>query len=78
MQIEICHRNVPWIALITALASPRPTGLDLRRSPGDPPPSISADLQETNLLGEVSTHELLPGGADVPVTEENRHEYARL
>ena len=30
------------------------------------------------LLGEMKPHELKPGGADILVTEENKHEYLRL
>ena len=31
-----------------------------------------------SVFGELQTHELVPDGANVPVTNENRHEYARL
>jgi len=31
-----------------------------------------------SVFGLMQTHELVPGGADTPVTNENRHEYVRL
>uniref|UniRef100_A0A3Q3XN86 E3 ubiquitin-protein ligase n=1 Tax=Mola mola TaxID=94237 RepID=A0A3Q3XN86_MOLML len=33
---------------------------------------------DKEILGEVSTHELKPGGGDIQVTEENKEEYIRL
>ena len=30
---------------------------------------------DTETLGEVKTHELIPGGENIQVTEENKHEY---
>ena len=32
---------------------------------------------DQEILGKISTHELKPGGADIPVTEENKEEYMR-
>ena len=29
------------------------------------------------MLGEIKTHELVPGGSDKPVTEENKLEYIK-
>ncbi|XP_040009877.1 itchy E3 ubiquitin protein ligase b [Xiphias gladius] len=33
---------------------------------------------DKEILGEISTHELKPGGGDIQVTEENKEEYIRL
>lgn len=33
---------------------------------------------ENNSFGVVKVHELKPGGAGIPVTEENKREYVRL
>uniref|UniRef100_A0A8C6UUH7 E3 ubiquitin-protein ligase n=1 Tax=Neogobius melanostomus TaxID=47308 RepID=A0A8C6UUH7_9GOBI len=33
---------------------------------------------DKEILGEISTHELKPGGGDIQVTEENKEEYVRL
>uniref|UniRef100_A0A8C5N8V0 E3 ubiquitin-protein ligase n=1 Tax=Gouania willdenowi TaxID=441366 RepID=A0A8C5N8V0_GOUWI len=33
---------------------------------------------DNEILGEVTTHELKPGGGDIQVTEENKEEYVRL
>uniref|UniRef100_A0A3Q2GLH4 HECT-type E3 ubiquitin transferase n=1 Tax=Cyprinodon variegatus TaxID=28743 RepID=A0A3Q2GLH4_CYPVA len=33
---------------------------------------------DKEILGEISTHELKPGGGDIPVTEENKEEYIKL
>ncbi|XP_015252089.1 PREDICTED: E3 ubiquitin-protein ligase Itchy-like [Cyprinodon variegatus] len=33
---------------------------------------------DKEFLGEISTHELKPGGGDIPVTEENKEEYIKL
>ena len=35
-------------------------------------------VEERSVVGDVSTHELVPGGAGVPVTEANRAQYAEL
>lgn len=32
---------------------------------------------DKEILGEISTHELKPGGGDIQVTEENKEEYIR-
>ena len=32
---------------------------------------------DQEILGKISTHELKPGGAEIPVTEENKEEYIR-
>lgn len=32
---------------------------------------------DQEILGKISTHELKPGGAEIPVTEENKEEYLR-
>ena len=33
--------------------------------------------QDYDVLGEIKTHELVPGGSDKPVTEENKLEYIK-
>lgn len=35
-------------------------------------------VDDFELLGELKTHELKPGGGDIPVTEANKHEYIDL
>lgn len=32
---------------------------------------------DKEILGEITTHELKPGGGDIQVTEENKEEYIR-
>ncbi len=32
---------------------------------------------DKDILGEITTHELKPGGGDIQVTEENKEEYIR-
>lgn len=32
---------------------------------------------DKEILGEITTHELKPGGGDIQVTEENKEEYVR-
>ena len=32
---------------------------------------------DQEILGKISTHELKPGGSEIPVTEENKEEYIR-
>ncbi len=34
-------------------------------------------VSDYELLGEIQTHELKPGGNDIKVTEENKEEYIR-
>lgn len=32
---------------------------------------------DKDILGEITTHELKPGGGDIQVTEENKEEYIK-
>ena len=32
---------------------------------------------DQEILGEISTHDLKPGGSEIQVTEENKEEYIR-
>ena len=34
-------------------------------------------VSDFDLLGEIQTHELKPGGTNIKVTEENKEEYIR-
>jgi len=44
----------------------------------DPEPLDLTFTVEEEAFGQLTTHELKPGGLDTPVTEENKHEYIDL
>eukprot|EP00048_Salpingoeca_helianthica_P022738 m.20050 g.20050 ORF g.20050 m.20050 type:complete len:978 (-) comp7730_c0_seq1:22-2955(-) len=58
------HRSLLWV-LETEIAS------------GDAGPGITF-VADYDRFGEVVSHELIPGGASIPVDESNKHEFVRL